>query len=158
MGIRYYGWAVSRDEVIEATDDPWPVIRRADQRHDLAGWTNTSLDKAWWRMQALFSAERTRVRRPGYDLVAGAVTYPEEAALGYLPHIGVIDRDHVREIALDLASVKDVDVRQHSAELRYSDESRRESDREYLTHYLGVARSFTEDAAAQGHGIVYSIG
>jgi hypothetical protein len=70
----------------------------------------------------------------------------------------VIDRDHVREIALDLASVKDVDVRQHSTELRYSDESRRESDREYLTYYLGVARSFTEDAAARGHGIVYSIG
>jgi hypothetical protein len=158
MGIRYHGWAVSRDEVIEATDDPWPVIRRADQRHHLAGWTNTSLDKAWWRMQALFSSEQTRVRRRGYDLVAGDVTYPEEAALGYLPHIGVIDRDRVREIALDLASVKDVDVRQHSTDLRYSDESRRESDREYLTYYLGVARSFTEDAAARGHGIVYSIG
>ncbi len=30
--------------------------------------------------------------------------------------------------------------------------------REYLTYFLGVAQSFTADAAARGHGIVYSIG
>jgi hypothetical protein len=90
MGIRYYGWAVSHDEVIEATDDPWPVIRRADQRHHLPGWTNTSLDKAWWRMQELFSSEGMLVRRPGYDLVAGDVTYPEGYEQDYLPHIAVL--------------------------------------------------------------------
>jgi hypothetical protein len=158
MGIRYYGWAVSHEEVIEARDDPWPVIRRADQRHDLRGWTNISLDKAWWRMQALFSPEGTQVRRPGYDLVAGDVTYPEGYEQGYVPHIGVLGREQIPQIASDLASVRAADLRQHSSGLRYDDESRRESDREYLTYYLGVARSFTEDAASRGHGIVYSIG
>ena len=158
MGIRYYGWAVSRDEVIEATDDPWPVIRRADQRHNLPGWTNTSLDKAWWRMQALFSSDGTLIRRPGYDLVAGDVTYPEGYEQGYIPHIGVLGCQQIPQIARDVASVGSADVRQHSAGLRYADESQRESDREYLEHFLGVARAFTEDAAARGHGIVYSIG
>lgn len=157
MGIRYYGWAVSRDEVIEATDDPWPVIRRADQRHDLPGWTNTSLDKAWWRLQQLFSSQGALNRRPGYDLVAGDVTYPDGYEKGYLAHIGVLGCDQVPQIARDLASVTDAEVRQHSAGLRYDDESRRESDREYLAHFLGEARSFAEDAAARGHGIVYCI-
>jgi hypothetical protein len=46
MGIRYYGWAINANEVDEAADDPWQVIRRADQRHNLPGWTNTDFDKA----------------------------------------------------------------------------------------------------------------
>ena len=158
MGIRYYGWAVSHDEVIEAEDDPWPVIRRADQRHYRPDWTNTDFDKAWPLLQRLFSSDSPRSRRPGYDLVAGNVTYPDDGGLGYLPHIGVLAPLRVREVADDVAAVGPEDVRHLSAVLCYGDESRREDEREYLEYYLGVAQSFTADAAARGHGIVYSIG
>lgn len=158
MGIRYYGWAISQDEVIEAKADPWPVIRRADQRHHLPDWTNTDFDKAWPLMQRLFSPERPQAVRPGYDLVAGDVTYPEGGGLGHLPHIGVLDAARAREVADDVASVGPGDVRELSAVLCYDDESRRVGDREYLTYYLGVAQSFTADAASRGHGILYSIG
>ena len=158
MGIRYYGWSISRDEVIEAKTDPWPVIRRADQRHDLPDWTNTDFDKAWPLLQRLFSPDWPRSRRPGYELVAGNVTYPDTARLGYLPHIGVLDPVRVLAVAEDVASVGPEDVRELSAGLCYDDESRREVERDYLAYYLGEAQSFTADAAARGHGILYSIG
>jgi len=95
MGIRYYGWAISPEEVNEATDDPWPVIRRADKRHSLPGWTNTDFDKAWRLMQQLFRPGWDQVR-PAYQLVAGDVTYPYGYERGYLPHIGVLPADLVR--------------------------------------------------------------
>lgn len=156
MGIRYYGWAVTSDEVIEAMDDPWPVIRRADQRHDIPGWTNTDFDKAWWRMQQLFSPDWPRTR-PAYDLVAGNVTYPHGYDKGYLPHVGVLAPDRVPEIARDLATVRREDVRELCEQLCYGDAEERASDEDYVSYYLTEARNFVDDAAARGHGIVYAI-
>lgn len=156
MGIRYYGWAISPDEVMQAADDPWSVIRRADQRYRTPGWTNTDFDKAWPLMQQLFCQDPWQ-RRPGYDLVAGDVTYPYGYEAGYEPHVGVLAPDRVPAIARDVASVTPADLRQFSAGRCYSDESRRASDLEYLSFYLGEAREFTADAAARGHGIIYLI-
>lgn len=158
MGIRYYGWAVSHHEVIEADENPSSVIAKAEQRHYSPNWTNTDFDKAWPLLQRLFSTDGPFSRRPSYDLVAGDVTYPEGYEKGYLPHIGVLGCEQVREIARDVALVGSTDVLGLSAVLCYDDESRRADDREYLAYYLGVAQSFTADAAARGHGILYSIG
>ena len=168
MGIRYYGWAISPDEVTQAADDPWPVIRRADQRHDTPGWTNTYFDKAWPLMQRFFrpdpwpslslpTASNTPDPRPGYELVAGDVTYPYGYDAGYEPHVGVVTPDRVPAIARDVASVTPADLRQFSAGLRYSEERRRQDDLDYLSYYLKEAMEFTADAAARGHGIIYLI-
>lgn len=157
MGIRYYGWAISADEVIEAADDPWPVIRRADRRYHLPGWTNTDFDKAWPLMQGLLSPHWPETR-PGYALLAGDVTYPHGALQGYEPHIGVLAPDRVPAVARDVGSVSPGDVRQYLAYLCYDDQERRRTDERYLTHYLAAARDFTADAAARGHGIIYQIG
>lgn len=156
MGIRYYGWAIHADEVTEAADHPRRVIRRADRRHYLPGWTNTSFDKAWHLMQRLFSPDWPRTR-PGYELVAGDVTYPHDLAEGYEPYIGVLSCDRLPAIARDVASVSTADVRLSCAGLCYDDRRRRD-DVGYLTHYVAAAKAFTADAAARGHGIVYMIG
>lgn len=156
MGIRYYGWAISPDEVTQAADDPWPVIRRADQRHDMPGWTNTYFDKAWPLMQRLFRPDSFH-SRPGYELVAGDVTYPHGYDAGYEPHVGVVAPDRVPAIARDIASITLADLRQFSAGLCYSEESRRADDLDHLSYYLKEADVFTADAAARGHGIIYVI-
>lgn len=156
MGIRYYGWAISANEVDEAADDPWQVIRRADQRHNLPGWTNTDFDKAWRLMQGLFSPQWPDTR-PGYELVAGDVTYPHGYLEGYLPHIGVLAPTRVPVVARDVSSISPADVRGFCSSLCYDDQQRRQDDQEYLMYHLSAAQGFTADAAARGHGIIYVI-
>lgn len=157
MGIRYYGWAISADEVTEAADEPWQVIGRADQRHDRPGWTNTYLDKAWGLMQGLFAPGWLQTR-PGYELVAGDVTYPNGSLDGYEPHIGVLAGDRVPAVARDVSSVSPAELHTFCAGLRYDDQQRRQDAEKYLMHYLTAAQRFTADAAARGHGIIYLIG
>ena len=107
-------------------------------------------------MQRLFRPDYSQCR-PGYDLVAGDVTYPHGYEAGYEPYVGVLARDRVPAIARDIASVSPGDLRQFSATLRYDDESRRQDDLDYLSYYLKEATAFTADAAARGHGIIYVI-
>lgn len=157
MGIRYYGWAITDDEAAEAETEPWPVIRRADRRGDEPGWTNTCFDKAWPLLQRLFTPEGVRQPRPGYELVAGDVTYPYGYLEGYEPYVGVIARDRVPAIARDVASVSRSDVRLFCSGLRYGDQQLRRDDEGYLAYHLAKAQTFTADAAARGHAILYLI-
>jgi hypothetical protein len=160
MGIRYYGWAITEDEVTEALQDPRPVIRRADQRYNAPGWPHaaTCLDKAWLFMQQLLSPDWPRSRRPGYELVAGDVSYPFGYSKGYEPHIAVLSPDRVSVIARDMASITPSDVRGFCDGLIVDDDVRRRDEVDYLTYYVGVASTFTADAAARECGIVYQIG
>lgn len=157
MGIRYYGWALSPEEVTQAMDDPMPLIQRADRRYRQPGWTNPDFDKAWPLMQQLFSPGWPQIPRPGYELVAGNVKYLPDDLYAYEPHVGLLAPDRVPAIARDVASVSPADVRELCVGLCYDDERRRQDDVEYVTYYLAEAQSFTADAAARGHGIVYMI-
>lgn len=154
MGIRYYGWAITSQEVEDARVDLWPVIHRADDRHDTPGWANTDLDKAWRPLQDLFSDPRhqqTFTPRPALELVAGEVTYPRGYEYGYLPHAVALAADRVREIATDLALVTRFDVRAYSLSWH------RTHDEDYVLCHLKRAQAFALDAASRGHGVVYMI-
>lgn len=154
MGIRWYGWEISPEEARQAALDPWPIIRIADRRYGDPRWGVIDLDKAWVGMQRLFSDPRhtgNPVPRAAFGLVAGDVTYPLGYSDGYEPYVAVIDVATVRAIARDLAKVDDGDVRAYAeawAPLGYPEE---------IQHFIPVARSFAEDAAARGNCIIYVI-
>ncbi|MGI8415577.1 MAG: DUF1877 family protein [Nakamurella sp.] len=170
MGIRWYGWAVTPEEAEIARTEPWTVIRLADERHDRSGWTNADLDKAWRYMQQLFADENEgcwarrrpahgrgprpaygRALRPAYDLVAGDVTYPNGYEAGYLPHIGILQAERVREISHDLATIST------SAIKSYFLGQGQPAEVDYVGEYMKQARDFTADAASRGHAVVYMI-
>lgn len=154
MGIRWYGWEISREELRRAESDPWPVIRAADARSYDPDWGVIGMDKAWSGMQRLFSdpSESGHFQpRPAFGLVAGNVTYPDGACGEYLPYIGLLDEDSVRQIAQDLQTVSDADLRADAEAWEpcgYPSE---------LSHFVPIAREFTADAASRGHCLIYVI-
>ena len=112
MGIRWYGWDVTAEEAERARLDPWAVIRIADDRHDVPGWSITDLDKAWLPLQRLFSDprhERVFQPRPGFSLVEGDVRNLSSGE--YEAHIGILSAEQVRIISDDLELVSRYDVR-----------------------------------------------
>jgi hypothetical protein len=158
MGIRWYGWAVTSDEAERARSDPWPVIRVADDRHDIPGWTDAYFDKAWRPMQCLFAdpyREGAFKPRPAYSLVAGDVTYIETGE--YSAHVGLVSAEQVRAISNDLEAVTRADVRAFCGHW-FPDESDRASMEErYVFQFLEEAKEFTADAASRGHWVIYVI-
>lgn len=161
MGIRWYGWAVTPEEAEIARTEPWAAIRLADKRDDQSGWTNAGLDKAWRFMQQLFADEgegcrarrpaHGRAPRPAYDLVAGDVTYPNGYDAGYLPHIGILRAERVREISRDLATISP------SAIKSYFLGRGQPAEVDCVSEYIKQAHDFTADAASRGHAVVYMI-
>jgi hypothetical protein len=72
-------------------------------------------------------------------------------------YVGLVPADRVPVVARDVDSVGDSDVRALCRGRRYGRAEDRLADEDYLSHFLAEAKTFTADAAARGHGIIYVI-
>ena len=158
MGIRWYGWDVTAEEAERARLDPWAVIRIADDRHDVPGWSITDLDKAWLPLQRLFSDprhERVFQPRPGFSLVEGDVRYLSSGE--YEAHIGILSAEQVRIISDDVELVSRFDVRAFCRSWNADGPRRAVSEEGYVLQFLEQAKDFAADAASRGHCVMYAI-
>ena len=166
MGIRYYAYPITADEYLLALerprafigDDPlmdaWgPILEQPEMLY---------LDKCWSDLQLLLGPLDGQPERPAFQLVDGQVTHIET---GWIPFERVLSPAQVQEVAADLATVTDTDVRRIAALYPRSNAAAWTSDlddveieREYIAHHLAAAQSFTARLASDGRGLVYLIG
>lgn len=155
MGIRYYGFALAAKDVWAARADPHTYVHAAEAESLRRGWSDACVDKAWSYLQHLFGGRRWTLEddpppRPAYRLVAGNV---QETGQGYLPYYGVLTPAEMREIAPDIASVTEADVRRHCAE----SVALSHADVRWIAHALDQATTFSHDVVRRGQGAIYAI-
>ena len=151
MGIRYYAYPVSSQEIDEARRRPCP-FHGADPMADAWGPVDERpvmlyLDKCWPFLQRAFRLDEPE-QRPAAELVRGRVTFTDD---GWDPYERVLDPEEVAAIAADLATLGDGDIAQLVNEVA-------PEHRDYLRFHLEQARSFTAEMSEAGHGLVYLIG
>ncbi|GAC77898.1 protein of unknown function [Gordonia malaquae] len=147
MGIRYFAHAVGYAYTSEQVSDSL-AVRRSQYPATL------DLDKAFRSLQNFTRPKPGMQSRPAFAMFEGAVT---DTDYGYLPFERALGAAEVQEIAADLAAIDDEDV---AADVRAHPVYRDPGDREaqYVLSYLRQAREFMATLAANGQGIVYTIG
>ncbi|WP_161897270.1 DUF1877 family protein [Gordonia spumicola] len=112
------------------------------------------LDKAFRSLQNFTGPRPGMPARPAFAMFEGAVT---NTGCGYLPFERALGAREVQAIAADLATIDDEDV---AADVRAHPVYRDPDDREveYVLTYLRQAREFMSSLAANGQGMVYTIG
>jgi hypothetical protein len=158
MGIRYYAYPIDADQYEDAVKDPCR-FHGSDPLMDAWGSEDEQpemlyLDKCWYQLQILFSTEPVVPDRPALRLVEGQVTDTE---MGWIPHERALSAAEVAEIAADLATIGEADIRRLLPQLNRWDETP-EQIVGYVTKFLADSQEFTSRLAAGGRGLVYMIG
>jgi hypothetical protein len=158
MGIRYYAYPITADQYEAAVENPCR-FHGSDPLMDAWGPEDEQpemlyLDKCWYELQVLLGPASGVVDRPALQLVDGQVTNVD---LGWIPYERALSPEQVREVAADLATVGESDIRGLLTELnRWNDSP--EHSFSYVAQYLAAAQNFTAQLARDGRGLVYMIG
>jgi hypothetical protein len=158
MGIRYYAYPIDADQYEEAVKDPCR-FHGSDPLMDAWGPTDEQpemlyLDKCWHELQVLFSTGSGVADRPALSLVEGQVTHVE---MGWIPFERALSPAEVAEIASDLETIGEADIRRLLPQLNRWNETP-EQVYSYVANFLANAQEFTTRLAADGRGLVYMIG
>ena len=157
MGIRYYAYPITADQYPLAQEDPC-AFHGVDPVMDAWAPENEKpemlyLDKCWRELQTMLGSSSGRPGRPAHQLVDGHVTQTET---GWIPHEVALSPAQVAEIAADLKTVNEADVRRALPD--FGSHQPDDEKFEYVAQYLGEAQRFTAALADSGRGLVYMIG
>lgn len=158
MGIPYYAYPIAAHHYEEAVKDPCrfhgsdPLMDAWGPKKDQPEMLH--LDKSWNELQVLFGTGSGVTDRPALKLVGGRVT---EVEMGWIPYERAVSPSEVKQIAADLALIRESDIRRLLPKLnRWNDEP--EQKFEYVAQFLAQAKAFTTKLASEGRGLVYMIG
>lgn len=148
MGIRYFAFAVSAQQIAQSQECPRGCFDGNDAwDHWGAGKSPTlDLDKCYPELQRLLGGPTPRA---AFALVEGSVT---DHWYGWLPYTKLLDNTAVRAIADDLEDLLSDPAGFGEVGCRFGDCGNCAHDR------LVLARDFTRTVADAGFGIHYQIG
>ena len=157
MGIRYYAYPIAAEDYETALEDPCP-FHGSDPFADAWGSRDARpemlyLDKCWHELQQMFGPNSGASARPAFALVEGQVTHVE---MGWIPYERALSPREVQEIASDIATVGDDDIRKFMAQRPSRSDDEQEFS--YVQQFLGEAQHFVTRLANDGRGLVYMIG
>lgn len=172
MGIRYYAYAFDAELTEQALADPhsilsddpladaWgfaphavvstPAFEQAVPKRDLL-----YLDKAWRELQWLTGPDDAgRPARPSYRMFEGQVTM---RGFSWIPWVRTLVPDDMPAIARDLWSIEDADAI-FDDRVIWGPRGPGGAPDDDVVPYLRKARAFAAGLAAEGRGMVYTIG
>lgn len=162
MGIRYYAYPVTRNQLPAALlspptaipPDP-PVTSFIPRLGGMAGAQSIDdlyLDKIWKWVGHLFETEQSRPNRPAFELFKGDGTM---VGVGWIAWEQVIGPDELIPIAEDLytAGRADVDALLSSPSFHFTEEHG-----EWVLQYLQDAQAYVRRRIERDEGMVITIG
>lgn len=156
MGIRYLAISIDLDDYAHISAGPCPTCgsrpHAREREYDEPEPDILDLDKSWGYLQGIFGSIGLRAAS---ELIEGDVTH---TSTGWIPYQGTVAPARVKEVAAELASVSERQVRAYFQAGNLWKDERSKQDFEYVNSYVGSARQFAEKVAGDDRGIVYYIG